>query len=227
MSDLDHFTLVYIVQEAKTVAALQAARALTASLNEVKAAACDANRPLSDTTFNLLRAQADEVLAAFDCNPLAAGEFRAVLRYTVPALLDRIADLAFSMANSRPFTKAKTAFLDLLDDLPQSGAQDHVAKQLSKHVSAFVDDCSEKLTVKADRDWQQQLLRQQFKPAEAQRVPLQGSAGHNRSGKGICFSWDGKICHGAPGCQYEHPDGKPSRVYLSKSGSQGRPYRRY
>ena len=57
------------------------------------------------------------------------------------------------------------------------------------------------------------------------------ATGHNRQGgvagrapgKGVCFDWDGAVCHGkGAACRFDHPPGTHSHVVIKKGGRPAR-----
>lgn len=206
-----------------------ATRAVEAFLEEVRAAARHAGRPLAEGACSGLAPAKHDFLKAFDTS--SAEAFVAVATLTLPALMQRVADVAFGLADGHAARSARTAVRHDLADMPLSGVQEQVAKQLHSRFSTLVEGLSKELQSKQDRELQRQLLSHQFKPAPSGSAQpggvLQPSTGHNRQGRatGICFDWDGARCHGkGKDCPYDHPIGKPSTICLKKlaGGSRGR-----
>lgn len=198
---------------------------MTSFLNDVRSAAKHAARPLSESAFSKLRGAADGVLEAFEYNLQEGAAFKATLKYTMPALLQIVADTAFGLGDARFLSKAKAAFTAFLDELRAAQPQEVVAKALPRRLEAFVDACSDELRDESDRVMQRQLVQQQYRPAggtegQASHV-FQPSSVPNRQARrpGICYDWDGVRCHGkGRDCPFDHPLGRASSVFLKRRG---------
>ena len=128
-SDRKCFTRLTCLQEAQQAQpAKRAARAVTSLLEEVRAAAKSLGAPVAEGSYAGIKLAADQFLKGFNDTSLDA--FLAVVRITLPALLLKVAEAAFSLPEGSAYRASRAAFLRLLEDMPAAAAQDMLARAL-------------------------------------------------------------------------------------------------
>ena len=101
---------------------------MTSFLEEARAAAKSLGTPVAEGAYAGIRLAADTFLKSFDDTSLEA--FLAVVRITLPALLLKVAEAAFSLPEGSAYRASRAAFLRLLEDMPAATAQDMLARAL-------------------------------------------------------------------------------------------------
>lgn len=206
-------------------------RVLLAFLNAARAAA---PMPISAAEFAGLQEHMHHVLEAFEHPPEEPGAFLEALKHTMPALLNVVAG-CFDEARSAVLSKTKADFIELLRTTQRVQAQADVALELKVRLPAFVEALSAAHRDRRNHELQKQLLEAQLKVAASvghgSQVMQESSRPNRRVGRGICFSWDGHMCHAGPHCTFDHPPGVPSTVHSAKMGRgagihRGKPFRR-